>query len=66
MELKLKQGWGVIEQADAADPKPIDRLLNEVRSKSQAELRAEMLELAYRRFGARWLVASAPPEVGNA
>jgi hypothetical protein len=44
----------------------IDRLLDEVRSKSQAELQTEMLELAYRRFGARWLGASHPrPEAAN-
>jgi hypothetical protein len=44
----------------------IDRLLDEVRSKSQAELRAEMLEIAYRRFGARWLGTSHPrPEAAN-
>ena len=44
----------------------IDRLLDEVRSKSQAELQTEMLELAYRRFGARWLGTSHPrPEAVN-
>jgi hypothetical protein len=44
----------------------IDRLLEEVRSKSQAELQTEMLEIAFRRFGARWLGTSHPrPEAAN-
>jgi hypothetical protein len=44
----------------------IDRLLDEVRSKSQAELQAEILEIAFCRFGARWLGTSHPrPEAAN-